>query len=225
MNRSTTDHQIVMVHPALTPSLSVHSHALHVVAIITQPLSRDVHRLATTHVDRNIVEPRRQQQVHRLRDDGIHAQQIPDEPGIHGSRVAVARKPAGLVRVVRIDRLPAPQDGLVLSPLQVIVQERRSERRLVAWIEERGALAVVSSDADAGGAQARSEHGVQAGFRSVGSAHEGYQGLHVEGDGPGVFPRQALVGDARPLAAAARERVVRLDGAVAIDWGEEAGIV
>ena len=126
---------ISMTNPALIPSLPIDNHALHIVALIAEPLGRNMQRLVTIipYAQSKVREPGTEQQVDGLCHDGIEAQEIPDQPRIKGAGVAVSREARGRGTVVLVYKLAGTEDGFVLTPGEVVVEERGLEGRFVAW--------------------------------------------------------------------------------------------
>ena len=188
-----TGRQILVADPVLCPILSVHRQTLHVVSrrgVSTLLRGSDVHKIPIPDTQIEIAESRTQDQIHGLRDDGIQADEVPDQPAVDGAAVAVPRQPLRGGEVVVVDGLAAAQHALELAAAgKVVVEEGGGEAGLVARVEERAAHAVGAAGADARGFQPRREHGVEARFGRLGAAHEADQRRHVEGHGPGVLPR------------------------------------
>jgi hypothetical protein len=82
LQATTMQHQLIMIDPILIPLLPVDLDALHVIALllVVQTISGDAESVVAINSHVNIVEPRRAEQEDRLRDDGVEAQLLPDEP-------------------------------------------------------------------------------------------------------------------------------------------------
>lgn len=164
-------------------------------------LPRRAAAAAAAEVDGQVCEPRRSDEEQGRARHGIQADHVPEEPGLHGARVAVPRQPIRLGGVVRLGDVPASPDGQVLAA-RVVVQVGRCEARLVARIEDGVSERLV----------ARVRARLKGRFEPL---DEAFAPAHVLGHGAqvvvrveGVFPRQRLVVGVAPVAAAAREGVL-----------------
>lgn len=107
-----------MADPALVPRPPVHRHALHVVALIAETLCRDVQRgivVVVANTQPEVGEPRAQEEVDGLGDDGVEPEEVPDQPGIESAGVAVAGEAGRRGAVVLVDDLAGAENGFVLS--------------------------------------------------------------------------------------------------------------
>lgn len=92
LNRATVDHNIAVFEPVLVPIPSVDLDRLYEIAVgVVQIRGRDAQSTVPIdgHVD--ILEPGRVDQIDRLCDNRIKPYHLPDEPGIKGAGIAVAR--------------------------------------------------------------------------------------------------------------------------------------
>lgn len=71
-----------MLHPILIPLIAVDFHALNVVAaaFVVEPVGRDAKRVVVVDGDVDVVEPWRDDEEDRLRDDRVETELLPDEP-------------------------------------------------------------------------------------------------------------------------------------------------
>lgn len=88
-NMSTILHEIVVLEPVLRPLLPIDLHALHIVPLV-QSSRGDAQRLVSVDGHVEVGEPWGSDEIHGLRDDGVHAEHLPQEPGVHGAGVAVS---------------------------------------------------------------------------------------------------------------------------------------
>lgn len=163
---------VVPRDPRLVPVLAVDAQALDVVAVVALVAAaggRDAQRLAgAAEVEGEVREPRAADEEGGLARHGVQAEHDPQQPGLHGAGVRVARQ-AGLAEgVVGLGEAARVLDGEVL-PADEAEEVRGREGGLVARVED---------------------HAVE-GARGVGARRE----HHLEARGEGRLP--ARVGDER----------------------------
>jgi hypothetical protein len=90
VDRAPLDHDIAVRQPILRPCFPIDLDALHVGSLI-QPGRGDAQRPVPVDRDVDVLEPRRRDQKHVLRDHRVDAKQLPQQPGVHGAGVAVPR--------------------------------------------------------------------------------------------------------------------------------------
>jgi len=76
---ASAPNKIFVRNPTLAPLHTIHLHTLHIETPSTLPIRRNPQR-SITQPHTNIVEPRRQQQIHRLRHYRIKPHPIPHQP-------------------------------------------------------------------------------------------------------------------------------------------------
>lgn len=98
LDRAAVHHNVIVRKPVLRPGLAVDLDALHVVPLV-QPRRGDAQRLVAVDGHVQVREPRRAQQVDGLRHDRVQADELPQEPRVHGAGVAVPGDAVGGVFV------------------------------------------------------------------------------------------------------------------------------
>lgn len=201
LERAAVSKNVVPAQPALVPLLAVDLERLDLVRVLGAALARHLQRLAAAEGNREVREPRRADEKGRLPRHGVQANHVPQQPRLHGSRVAVAGQAVARRAVVGLCDEAAALDGQVLA-VDKVVQVRRREARLVARVEEGVSESAV----------ARKDAGLKRLFETP---HKRCVAV-AELDEPGqvvvrverVLPGERLVVVVAPVAAAARQRVL-----------------
>jgi hypothetical protein len=92
LDRTTSEHQLIMRNPILVPLLPIDPHALHEVTafFIVESIGHDTEGIVAVDRDVDIVEPRRADEEYWLGNNRVEAQLLPDEPRIECAGIGIA---------------------------------------------------------------------------------------------------------------------------------------
>jgi hypothetical protein len=98
-DRTTGEHQLIMLNPILAPLLPINPHALHEVttSFIVEPIRHDTECIVVVDSDFDIVEPRRADKEDWLSNNRIEPELLLDEPRIECAGVWILGQSVGSI--------------------------------------------------------------------------------------------------------------------------------